>query len=294
MSQVEQTLCIFGGGAVGVVLLTYFSFGMFVFTVPTHHVSFCNRFGAVYNKTYHPGLHLKDPFTTCDDLFVQEQVDSVKDVQCGTVDGIQLVFPQIDVHNILPAIKAHGVYMRAGKDYDKLWIFKLVQFFVGQQCAIRTAENISLTGFNDLDEGLITDLTQYQLEKGTGLVILKAKYHKPTAQNSNILDEFKKRAEAQAKRKALVVEEDTINQQNNNALKVAKGINDLDAAAAAARQLVETLALEAIITRKQLAAEAARIEGQTNNLKNLENAENEATIQVKAAEAQLKSTKNHQ
>jgi len=54
---------------------------------------------------------------------------------------------------------------------------------------------------------------------------------------------------------------------------------------------VETLALEAIITRKQLAAEAARIEGQTNNLKNLENAENEATIQVKAAEAQLKATK---
>lgn len=287
----ETTTCIVAGVALVAILTLYSGLGSFVFTTPTHHVSFCNRFGAVFNQTYYPGIHWKDPFTTCDHIFAQEQVDSVKNVQCGTVDGIQLVFPQIDVHNILPADNAYGVYMRAGKDYDQLWIFKLVQFFVGQQCAIRTAENISLTGFNDLDEGLTADLTEYQVDKETGLFILKAKYHKPTALNSNILDEFKKRAEAKAKRKALVVEEDTIKQQNNNALKVAKGKNDLEAAKAAAGQRVETLALEADLERKQKAAEAARVEGQSNNLRELELAENKAKIQVEAAKAKLEAMK---
>jgi hypothetical protein len=192
---------------------------------------------------------------------------------------------------MLPAQKAYGVFMRAGKDYDKLWIFKLVQFFVGQQCATRTAEEIFLTGFNDLDEGLMKDLVDYQADKQTGLVILKTKYYKPTAKNSAILNDFAKRAEAKAKRKALLAQEDTIKQENANAIKVAKGKNDLAAAKAKAEQLVVTLGLEAELERKQKAAEAARIEGQTVNLRELELAENKAKIQVEAAKAKLEAMK---
>jgi hypothetical protein len=255
------------------------------------HVAFCNRFGAVFNQTFAPGLHLIGPFTNCDHLFVQEQVDSVKDVQCGTVDGIQLVFPQIDVHNILPRDKAHGVYMRAGKDYDKLWIFKLVQFFVGQQCATRTAEELYLTGFNDLDEGLTHDLSNYQENKGTGLLILKTKYHKPTAINSDILRDFAKRAENEALRKALKTKEETIKQENANALNKANGKNDLEAAKAAAEQRVKTLAMDAELTRKQKSAEASRIQGQINNVQSLEKAQNEAQINVALAIAKLEAVK---
>lgn len=287
----ETTMCIGVGGAIAAIVTAYFTVGSFVFTTPMLSGSVCKRWGHVFNITYKPGIHWKDPATQCDHLFCEEQVDSVKNVECGTVDGIQLVFPQIDVHNILPIDKAHSVYMRAGKDYDQLWIFKLVQFFVGQQCATRTAEELYLTGFNDLDEGLTNDLTKYQEDKGTGLVILKTKYHKPTARNSNILDEFKKRAEAKAQRKALVVEEDTIKQQNANALKVAQGKNDLEAAAAAAKQRVKTLAMDAELLRKQKFAESSRVEGQINNLKSLELAENEAKIQLTASQARLEATK---
>ena len=284
-------MCVAAGGVLAAAFMAYFGIGSFLFTTPMHHVSFCDRFGSVFNQTYQPGLHLKDPFMKCHHLFVQEQVDSVEHVQCGTVDGIQLEFPRIDVHNLLPSGEAHSVFLRFGKDYDKLLIFKLVQFFVGQQCATKTAEEIFLTGFNDLDEGLTKDLTDYQEKKKTGIVILKTKYYKPTAKNSAILSDFAKRAENEALRKALKTKEDTIKQENANAIKVAKGKNDLAAAKAAAEQAVQTAAMVAELERKQKAAEAARIEGQTINLRELELAENKAKIQVAAAKAKLKEMK---
>ena len=287
----ETTMCITAGGVLAAVLTAYFGMSSFLFTTPTHHVTFCNRFGAVFNQTYHPGLHLKDPFTVCVHLEVKEQVDSVQNVQCGTLDGIQLEFPRIDVHNLLPAGEAHSVFLRFGKDYDKLLVFKLVQFFVGQQCATKTAEEIFLTGFNDLDEGLIKDLTDYLLAKGTNFTVLKVKYYKPIAKNSAILSDFAKRAENEALRKALKTKEDTIKQENANAIKVSQGKNDLAAAKAKADQLVVTLALEAELERNQKAAEAARIAGQTENLRELELAENKAKIQVAAAKAKLEEMK---
>lgn len=224
-------------------------------------------------------------------MFSEEQVDSVQNVQCGTIDGIQLEFPQIDVHNKLPANKACAAFLRAGEDYDQLWVFKLVQFFVAQKCTELTAEEAYLSKFNDFDEYLTNELRNYQIEKETGLIILKTKFYKPIAKNSNILDEFKKRAEAKAERKALLAQEDTIKQKNANALKVDKGQNDLTAAKAKAGQLVVTLGLEAEIERKQKTAEAARVEGQINNLKDLELAENTAKIKVENAKARLEEMK---
>ena len=192
------------------------------------------------------------------------------------------------MHNLLPALKAHSVFLAV--DYDKLLVFRLVQFFVGQQCASRTAEEIFLTGFNDLDEGLTELLTEYQTEKDTGLIVQKTKYYKPTAKNSDILGEFAKRAEAKAKRKALLAQEDTIKQENANALKVAKGKNDLAAAKAAAEQAVITEALTAELSRKQQAVEAQRKEAQIKNLIELEKAEKDASVRAKQAKAELEAT----
>ena len=78
-------------------------------------------------------------------MLVEEQVDSVQMVECGTKDGITLVFPRIDVHNILPRGKAREMFLRFGHDYDQLTIFKNVKFFTGQICATMTAEEVFLT-----------------------------------------------------------------------------------------------------------------------------------------------------
>jgi hypothetical protein len=290
-TTVETKNMIITAITVAAAITAYFTIGSFFFTTESRTVTLVSHFGHLTGNTYTPGLHLKWPFAKVHHFDTEEQVDSVQSVPCGTMDGIMLEIPEIHIHNKLPADKARSAYLRAGSDYDKLWVFRQVKFFVGQKCTELTAEEAYLTKFNDFDEYLTNELKNYQKEKETGLIILKTKFRKPEAKNSDILDEFKKRAEAKAQRKALLAKEDTIKQENSNALKVAKGKNDLDAAQATAQEKIKTLALQAEISRRQQAAEAARIEGQINNLKEFEKAENQAKIEVESAKAKLKAMK---
>lgn len=287
----ERKMCITASLSLVLSIVAYYTLGSLLFTTQSRTVTLLTTFGQLHNITYKPGLHLKNYFAKTHHMEVEEQVDSVKHVKCGTFDGVELEFPEIDVHNQLPAEYAQNAFLRAGENYDQLWIFRLVQFFVAQKCTELTAEEAYLTKFNDFDEYLSNELRKYQKEKETGLVILKTKFYKPIAKNSNILDEFKKRAEAKAKRKALQAMEDTIKQENANALKVAAGKNDLKAAAASAEQTVETNNQQAKLKRNQQRAEAERIEGQTNNLKELELSQNKAKIQVEEARAKLETMK---
>ena len=194
---------------------------------PPRHVTVSVRLGKVLEVVSGPGLSWKTPLTASYDMLVEEQVDSVQMVECGTKDGITLVFPRIDVHNILPRGKAREMFLRFGHDYDQLTIFKNVKFFTGQICATMTAEEVFLTQFNALDEQLQELLVKYQKEKETGIDITKVKFYKPQARNSNILGEFQKRAESEAERQALVAASERIAQENANMIKVAKGQNDL-------------------------------------------------------------------
>ena len=88
----------------------------------------------------------------------------------------------------------------------------------------------------------------------------------------------------------MLAQEDTIKQENANALKKDKGVNDLAAAKAAAQEAVRTAALSAELERKHKAVEAARIEAKIQNLIELERAEKDASVRVKKAEAELKAT----
>jgi len=194
---------------------------------PPRHVTVSVRLGKVLETVTGPGLSWKTPLTSSWDMLVEEQVDSVQEVECGTKDGITLVFPRIDVHNILPRSKAREMFLRFGHDYDQLTIFKNVKFFTGQICATMTAEEVFLTQFNQLDEQLQELLVKYQTEKSTGIDITKVKFYKPQARNSNILIEFQKRAESEAERQALVAASERIAQENANMIKAAKGQNDL-------------------------------------------------------------------
>ena len=288
----SETKMINVGVALVSIFVVYFTGSSCVFTTPQRHVTLLTNWGELQNTTYLPGWNFKNPFSNVHHVKTDEQVDYVLDVPCHTSDGIELWIPRIEVHNRLPYDKARSVFLRAGENYDQLWIFKLVHFFVAQKCNELTAEEAYLTKFNDFDEYLTYELSKYQIDKETGLVILKTKFQKMVAKNSNILDEFKKRAEAKAERKALLAQVDTIEQKNINELNVAKGKNDLEAAKAAAGQRVETLALEADLERKQKAAEAARIEGHTINLRELELTKNKAIIKVANAKAELEATKH--
>ena len=222
----SASLAVLSVLAVIVALVATQAFSLFHIT-PPRHVTVSVRLGKVLETVTGPGLSWKTPLTSSWDMLVEEQVDSVQMVECGTKDGITLVFPRIDVHNILPRSKAREMFLRFDHDYDQLTIFKNVKFFTGQICATMTAEEVFLTQFNQLDEQLQELLVKYQTEKVTGIDITKVKFYKPQARNSNILIEFQKRAESEAERQALVAANERIAQENANMIKAAKGQNDL-------------------------------------------------------------------
>lgn len=198
---------------------------------PPRHVTVSVKLGRVIEDVSRPGLAFKLPWTSSYDMLVEEQKDSVLEVQCGTSDGITLVFPTIEIHNLLPAEYAREMFLRYGPDYDEMTIFNNVKFFVGQICAGLTAEEVYLKKYNELDEKLNHLLAEYQLNKKTGIQVTKVKFYKPYATGgSTVLKEFQKRAEAEAEREALLAQSKRIEQANENALKTKDGENQLEAA----------------------------------------------------------------
>lgn len=281
-THTNSTRMYITGGAVFLALITaYFTLGSFLFIVPARHAGVCKRWGHVFNQTWRPGLYLKHPFTSCDYLRTDEQVDSVFNLQCDTNDAATLIWPRVDVHNRLPFEYVLPVYKQYGKDYDIILINKLISKIMIKICANTTVEKLYLLDFNDVDDKLTDELQLYNNKKKSGLEILMAK----------IIQSFKKRAETKAKKEALKEEEATIQQQTKNQQLVIDGENKVKAANAEAEQRVITAALTAELLRKQQAAESARVEGHINNLKELEKAENEAKILVEAATAKLEAMK---
>lgn len=289
----ETTMYITGGAVFLALITAYFTLGSFLFIVPARHAGVCKRWGHVFNQTWRPGLYLKHPFTSCDYLRTDEQVDSVFNLQCDTNDAATLIWPRVDVHNRLPFEYVLPVYKQYGKDYDIILINKLISKIMIKICANTTVEKLYLLDFNDVDDKLTDELQLYNNKKKSGLEILMALFReKPNEKGEGkIIQSFKKRAETKAKKEALKEEEATIQQQTKNQQLVIDGENKVKAANAEAEQRVITAALTAELLRKQQAAESARVEGQINNLKELEKAENEAKILVEAAKAKLEEMK---
>jgi hypothetical protein len=239
---------------------------------PSRHVTIFTRMGKVLPNYYEPGVRFQNYiFTSADDILVEEQEDIVQKVECGTKDGITLIFPKIAVHNKLPKEKVHATFKRYGADYDQLTIFKNVKFFVGQICADLTAEEVYLTKYNSLDEKLQNELKTYQEEMDTGIKILKVKFYKPVAKDSQILNQFQRRAEGEAERQALLAEQEKIKQENANALSEAKGKEEIESAknkARLEREKAEAVAkAHNILTLKRAEAEGVKILAEVNQLK---------------------------
>lgn len=245
---------------------------LFYHVTPNRYVTIFTRMGHVLDGYSEPGMHVRNwIFTRADDILVEEQQDTVPDVQCGTRDGITLIFPRIAVHNKLPKEKVHATFKRYGPDYDQLTIFKNVRFFVGQICADLTAEEGYLTKYNSLDEKLQNELIQYQKKMDTGIEILKVKFYKPLAKDSQILKQFQRRAEGEAERQALLAEQEKILQENQNALSEARGREAIETAKNTARLEREKAEAEAkahnILTLKRAEAEGVKILAEANQLK---------------------------
>jgi len=201
--------------------------GFFIYhTTPPRHVTVSvNMIDGVKEGVNEPGTSLKSPLTTSHDMYTEVQTDCIREVLCGTSDGITLIIPSVCVVNRLPPDKAREVFLRYGPDYDQQTIFKNGRSMISERCSDRSAENIYFKEFKNLDKWLTDDLTEFQNEKKTGIEIVRVRIDsKPYAKESDIVKNFQKRAEHVAETKTLIEAAKKIDQENQNALKTAEGV----------------------------------------------------------------------
>ena len=194
---------------------------------PPRHVSVHVRMGHTFDEISPPGVHAVSPLTYSHDFLVEEDIDTVRDVVCGTNDGITLIFPSIDITNRLPAEHVLSVFSRYGQEYDQFTIYKNVNAFIGQICAEMSAEEVYIKNFTDIDDKLKDLLIKHHENEKTGIEIKMVKVYKPYAKDSDIIEKFKQRAEHEANRKALIVKNEEQKQFNTNELLKKKGLDDL-------------------------------------------------------------------
>jgi regulator of protease activity HflC (stomatin/prohibitin superfamily) len=138
------------------------------------------RGGALLSETTQPGFHSKVPFvTTWEPVQITLQTDVVKDIPCGTSNGVMVTFDKIEVVNILNAAKAHATVKRYGVSYDKIWIFDRIHHEINQFCSSHTLQQVYIDMFEVLDEALAAALQKNCDEWDTGIQIVGIRVTKP-------------------------------------------------------------------------------------------------------------------
>lgn len=150
-------------------------------TVPTGYVGVVYRGGRLLEYTLDPGLHVKLPIDSVQNVQVTMQVDAVEDVQCGTVNGVDILFSRIEVVNKLSKSAVLRAVAEFGIDYDQPLIFQRVAHSILETCASSTLEEIAITRFSQLDEELVDKLqkTADQLLGKGALEISSVRVSKP-------------------------------------------------------------------------------------------------------------------
>jgi regulator of protease activity HflC (stomatin/prohibitin superfamily) len=89
------------------LLFTFFAFAnSYYVTIPTGNVGVVYTWNEIQNTTLKPGLNFYNPLISKVALVdILPQTDIVKDVECGTNDGLKLYFTYVEVGNRLPIHK---------------------------------------------------------------------------------------------------------------------------------------------------------------------------------------------
>jgi hypothetical protein len=163
------------------------------------------------------------------DISIQLQVDNIKNVECGSKDGLTLKFPEIKVYNILnnddTCIKKviDGFHIPGERDYDQILIYSIIESEVLQFCKDYTFDEIYIKKFNTLDELLMEKLTQNLIEHGVQdcLKIKDVRLTRPS-----ISRELKERFEEieMEKKKKILKEQEKITQELENEIAQQKAV----------------------------------------------------------------------
>jgi len=135
-----------------VLLISILVYTFCTMSVPTGFVGVPYRFQQVVEPMMQPGgPHLYNPLTTKVILVeTRPQTDIVRNVQCGTNDGVKVMLNKIEIGNLLPKEHVFSTISRFGPEYDKYLVTDLVIHQISVICSKHSAHEIAITKFDQV------------------------------------------------------------------------------------------------------------------------------------------------
>ncbi len=171
-----------------------------------------------------PGAHFFNSVTTKIVMVeTRPQKDSVINAECGTNDGLKLIFENIEVGNTLSKEHVYNTLSRFGQMYDRHLVTDLVRHQINVICSSMSAHEVAIDKFSTLDD-LLKDFIQSENDRQeSGLVINFVRLSKPKLPASieknylalaeertmkKVLEEKKERIKTEKESEAIVAEKD--------------------------------------------------------------------------------------
>ncbi len=141
------------------------------FYVPEGYVGVVRHGGEFYNEIYETGLYSLSPSEEGFVINMTPHQEHVSDIACITVDGEFIAFPKIIIHFQTSEEFALSLVTHYGVNFQVPLIRLPVRQGVSDFCSVMTAEEVYLDRFSIIQHRLATYLTDFQLEKESGLTI---------------------------------------------------------------------------------------------------------------------------
>jgi len=196
----------------------------FYITIETGFVGVTYIWNKIDNKLLEPGLQFYNPINSKVAIIeTRPQKDSVNNVECGTNDGLKLIFDSIEVGNTMDSFYVINTVSRFGVNYDKHLVTDLVRHQINVICSNKSAHQIAIEEFDKLDD-LMKDFIQSENDRQkSGLIINFVRLTKPKLPFSieqnylalaeertmkKVLEERKERIRTEKESELIIVEKD--------------------------------------------------------------------------------------
>lgn len=213
-----------------IVLICFIQFikiDSFFVTIETGFVGVQYIWNKISNNILEPGLQFYNPITTRISIVeTRPQKDSVSNVECGTNDGLKLMFDSIEVGNILSPQYVYSTISRFGLYYDRHLVTDLVRHQINVICSKKSAHQIAIEEFDSLDD-LMKEFIQSENDRQeSGLLINFVRLTKPKLPPT-IEKNYLALAEERTMKKVLEEKKERIKTEKESELIIAEKDNEI-------------------------------------------------------------------
>lgn len=199
----------------------------FYVTIETGFVGVEYAWNKIMNKILEPGLQFYNPITSKISIVeIRPQKDSVNNAECGTNDGLKLIFESIEVGNTLSSSFVLNTTSRFGLNYDRHLVTDLVRHQINVICSKKSAHQIAIEEFDTLDDLMKEFIQSENNRQESGLLINFVRLTKPKLPPS-IEKNYLALAEERTMKKVLEEKKERIRTEKESELIVAEKDNEI-------------------------------------------------------------------